>query len=228
MVRSRVNGKALDEPYIYPGDTPCDDMPFGPFKVPDGKIWVMGDHRQNSQDSRYHKQLAHEGFVPVDEVVGRAVVVAWPVDRWATLPDAGHLRAAWSGGPRRPWRPRRSASPGRCRSCSGAGGGREGLDPARKGDLTVGHELLLHQSRHRLSPARGSARGPAGPEAARSLGPSGMRDDGFGAARRYRKALEPPLGPLGEHADRTGGRFVGDGRAGASAPVGGKAIGERQ
>ncbi|WP_328726288.1 signal peptidase I [Streptomyces sp. NBC_00259] len=84
----RVNGTALDEPYIYPGDTPCDDMPFGPFKVPDGKIWVMGDHRQNSQDSRYNQQLAHDGFVPVDDVVGRAVVVAWPVDRWATLPVA--------------------------------------------------------------------------------------------------------------------------------------------
>ncbi|MEU3305449.1 signal peptidase I, partial [Streptomyces sp. NPDC006678] len=84
----RVNGTALDEPYIYPGDTPCDDMPFGPLKVPDGKIWVMGDHRQNSQDSRYNQQLAHDGFVPVDDVVGRAVVVAWPVDRWATLPVA--------------------------------------------------------------------------------------------------------------------------------------------
>ncbi|WP_423247096.1 signal peptidase I [Streptomyces pratisoli] len=84
----RVNGTALDEPYIYPGDTPCDDMPFGPFKVPDGKIWVMGDHRQNSRDSRYHTEDANKGFVPVDDVVGRAVVVAWPVDRWATLPVA--------------------------------------------------------------------------------------------------------------------------------------------
>ncbi|MEV7403338.1 signal peptidase I [Streptomyces sp. NPDC091267] len=81
-----VNGKALDEPYIFPGGTPCDDMPFGPFKVPDGKIWVMGDHRQDSSDSRYHTNDANKGFVPVDEVVGRAVVVAWPVGRWATLP----------------------------------------------------------------------------------------------------------------------------------------------
>ncbi|MFC9623028.1 signal peptidase I [Streptomyces sp. NPDC056930] len=82
----KVNGKALDEPYIFPGDTACDDMPFGPIKVPEGKIWVMGDHRQNSWDSRYHTEDATKGFVPVKDVVGRAVVVAWPINRWATLP----------------------------------------------------------------------------------------------------------------------------------------------
>ncbi|MCX5105535.1 signal peptidase I [Streptomyces sp. NBC_00264] len=82
----KVNGKALDEPYIFPGNTACDDKPFGPFKVPEGKIWVMGDHRQNSLDSRYHTDEATKGFVPVEDVVGRAVVVAWPINRWATLP----------------------------------------------------------------------------------------------------------------------------------------------
>ncbi|MFD9301161.1 signal peptidase I [Streptomyces sp. NPDC060048] len=81
-----VNGKELDEPYIFPGNTPCDDFPFGPLKVPEGKIWVMGDHRQNSQDSRWHQQDPTHGFVPVDDVVGRAVVVAWPITRWSTLP----------------------------------------------------------------------------------------------------------------------------------------------
>ncbi|MCM2392960.1 signal peptidase I [Streptomyces albipurpureus] len=81
----KVNGKALNEPYIYPGNTACDDQPFGPFKVPKDRIWVMGDHRQNSKDSRYHMEDSNEGFVPVDKVVGRAVVVAWPVNRWSTL-----------------------------------------------------------------------------------------------------------------------------------------------
>ncbi|THA28776.1 signal peptidase I [Streptomyces sp. A1277] len=81
----QVNGKALDEPYVFPGNSACDDMPFGPFKVPDGKIWVMGDHRQDSSDSRYHTNDVNKGFVPVSQVVGRAVVVAWPVGRWSVL-----------------------------------------------------------------------------------------------------------------------------------------------
>ncbi|MFI9236905.1 signal peptidase I [Streptomyces sp. NPDC053079] len=82
-----VNGKALNEPYIFPGNTPCGDKPFGPIKVPDGRIWVMGDHRQDSLDSRYHQDLdKFQGTVSEDEVVGRAIVVAWPVNRWSTLP----------------------------------------------------------------------------------------------------------------------------------------------
>ncbi|WP_406386758.1 signal peptidase I [Streptomyces sp. NBC_01618] len=82
-----VNGKALDDKsYIFPGNTPCNDEPFGPIKVPQGRIWVMGDHRQNSLDSRYHQELPGGGTVSNDEVVGRAIVVAWPINRWATLP----------------------------------------------------------------------------------------------------------------------------------------------
>ncbi|MFE3325609.1 signal peptidase I [Streptomyces sp. NPDC059176] len=82
-----VNGKSLDETsYIRPGSTPCDDNPFGPVKVPKGSIWVMGDNRQNSLDSRYHQELPGNGTVKNDEVVGRAIVVAWPFNRWSTLP----------------------------------------------------------------------------------------------------------------------------------------------
>ncbi|WP_326608602.1 signal peptidase I [Streptomyces sp. NBC_01799] len=82
-----VNGVALNETsFIYPGNTPCNDEPFGPIKVPEGRIWVMGDHRQNSLDSRYHQELPGQGTVSTDEVVGRAIVVAWPINRWATLP----------------------------------------------------------------------------------------------------------------------------------------------
>ncbi|MET9733969.1 signal peptidase I [Streptomyces sp. NPDC006458] len=85
----KVNGKPLDEPYVYPGNTPCsDDDQGGRFKVtvPEGFIWVMGDHRQNSRDSRYNQSDSHHGMVPVDKVVGRAVVKAWPINRWGTLP----------------------------------------------------------------------------------------------------------------------------------------------
>jgi signal peptidase I len=85
-----VNGKALNEDsYVYAGNTPCSvDDQGGQFKVtvPKGKIWVMGDHRQNSLDSRYHQQDSHQGFVPVGNVVGRAIVIAWPPTRWDTLP----------------------------------------------------------------------------------------------------------------------------------------------
>jgi signal peptidase I len=82
-----VNGLALSEPYVYPGATPCDDYSVGTVQVPEGYIWVMGDHRDDSEDSRY--QRLHNnggGFVPVGDVVGRAVVVAWPLTHWAALP----------------------------------------------------------------------------------------------------------------------------------------------
>jgi signal peptidase I len=80
-----VNGKALNEPYVFPGNTPC--SPDTPFKitVPQGRIWVMGDHRQDSLDSRYHMQGAGGGTVANSDVVGRAIVVAWPINRWDVL-----------------------------------------------------------------------------------------------------------------------------------------------
>jgi signal peptidase I len=86
----KVNGKALNESsYVYAGNTPCSvDDQGGQFtvKVPKGSIWVMGDHRQNSRDSRYNQADEHKGMVPVKEVVGRAIVKAWPINRWGTLP----------------------------------------------------------------------------------------------------------------------------------------------
>ncbi|WP_030243507.1 signal peptidase I [Streptomyces sp. NRRL S-350] len=85
----KVNGVALDEPYVYQGNTPCGDHPFGPVKVPDGRIWVMGDHRADSLDSRFHMDQPGGGTVPVGNVIGRAFVVAWPVDHWSTLSVPG-------------------------------------------------------------------------------------------------------------------------------------------
>ncbi|MFH9737495.1 signal peptidase I [Streptomyces roseolus] len=81
-----LNGKELDETaYLYPGSVPCQDS-FGPVKVPQDRIWVMGDNRQNSLDSRFHQELPGGGTIANDQVVGRAVVVAWPLTRWSTLP----------------------------------------------------------------------------------------------------------------------------------------------
>lgn len=122
----QVNGKALDEKsYIFPGNTACDDEPFGPIKVPEGRIWVMGDHRQNSLDSRYHQELPGHGTVSTDEVVGRAIVIAWPSTGWRRFPC--RTRSTSRVSTRRLSRRRRlcpcSASPALCRWCSGAGGG---------------------------------------------------------------------------------------------------------
>lgn len=76
-----VNGKALDEPYIDLQDEPA-SAAYTPFNitVPKGDLWVMGDHRNDSSDSRDH------GPVPISDVIGRAFLVIWPSRDWKTLP----------------------------------------------------------------------------------------------------------------------------------------------
>ena len=71
-----INGVEVTEPYIYGGDAPS-DMKFD-VTVPEGKLWVMGDHRGASADSRYHQDDINSGFVPLKTVSGRVVAVIWP------------------------------------------------------------------------------------------------------------------------------------------------------
>ena len=76
-----LNGRPLDEPYII---GPTDQVGFD-VTVPEGSMFVMGDNRGNSRDSRYHLDV-NEGAVPTGNAVGRVVAVVWPFDRLATVP----------------------------------------------------------------------------------------------------------------------------------------------
>lgn len=79
----QVNGKSITEPYIIDPKAPS-DVDFD-VTVPEGTIWVMGDNRAGSEDSRFHADLPGKGFVALKYVVGRAFVVSWPTSHWKWL-----------------------------------------------------------------------------------------------------------------------------------------------
>jgi signal peptidase I len=80
-----VNGVALHErSYIFPGDAPSQQR-FS-ITVPPGRLWVMGDHRDDSDDSRLRQSRPGRGTIPESKVTGRAFVIVWPVSRWRFLP----------------------------------------------------------------------------------------------------------------------------------------------
>ncbi|GIJ77010.1 signal peptidase I [Micromonospora phaseoli] len=88
--RLMINGKSLDEPYIFSIDGQRDkpaDQEFD-VQVPEGRLWVMGDHRSASGDSLEHYQQSGQNIdtatIPEQDVVGRAFTIFWPFDR-ATL-----------------------------------------------------------------------------------------------------------------------------------------------
>ncbi len=91
-------------------DFPDSSANFGPVTVPQGRLWVMGDHRNRSADSRYHcgtnasdsQNLRHchamSSTVPIDDVIGKAIVIAWPPSRWRTLGTPSTFSSAAASG----------------------------------------------------------------------------------------------------------------------------------
>ena len=109
-----VNGAQLDEPYLYQGQPTIPSDPQNhTWKLKDGQLFVMGDHRANSQDSREF------GPIQKSTVIGRAWVRYWPLDQFGLLPSAktpdasGSPEPAGSAGPSGSPAPNASPTPAR-------------------------------------------------------------------------------------------------------------------
>ena len=92
-----VNGIPLAEPYLkLPDGVEAVSGQSFSVVVPEGSLWVLGDNRYNSADSRANQDKPGGGFVPLNNVVGRAIVISWPIDRWQWL---GNSPATFQGLP---------------------------------------------------------------------------------------------------------------------------------
>src|SRR3954462_10023766 len=96
--RVEVNGRSVDEStFLFPGDSPS-TVPFT-VAVPDGTLFVLGDHRSDSSDSRDHLGSPGGGMIPVSDVVGRADWIVWPTAHWTRLHrPAAYARVPAAGG----------------------------------------------------------------------------------------------------------------------------------
>ena len=85
-----INGTETSEPYIFAGNKPS-DMDYN-VTVPEGKNWVMGDHRGSSADSRYHQDDVNHGFVPLEKVTGRVFSIIWPLKHVGLVPNQNPIK----------------------------------------------------------------------------------------------------------------------------------------
>ncbi len=87
-----VNGVGIDEPYLMD----IDEQAYTNFhiEVPEGYLWVQGDNRGNSADSRAHMGQPGGGFVPIDQVVGKAWLRVWPFSRFGFIEETDAFKQA--------------------------------------------------------------------------------------------------------------------------------------
>ncbi len=102
--RVLVDGRPLDEPYLFFEDGRGGTQnEFSVVQVPAGHLWVMGDNRNNSSDSRMHVDDSASGTIPIDNVIGKARFIVLPPSRWSGIDDHDPQNAAlgapaWHGG----------------------------------------------------------------------------------------------------------------------------------
>ena len=85
-----INGVEIDEPYIFAGNTASDTNFNG--TVPAGQIWVMGDHRGASADSRFHQDDINNGMVPNSKITGKVVGIIWPIKHLGIVDSYSSLK----------------------------------------------------------------------------------------------------------------------------------------
>jgi len=85
-----INGTEIDEPYIYAGNL-ASESNFN-VTVPAGKLWVMGDHRGASSDSRFHQDDINNGMVPTSKVTGKVLGIIWPIKNLGLVDSFSSLK----------------------------------------------------------------------------------------------------------------------------------------